>query len=709
MGIRSLGLRTLGLRASDAVEIMDDPDCDPDRLTNTYANFKYVNAVVSGWRGMYRREIRPTLSSTQERTLLDIGSGGGDMARALARWAARDGLRLRVTAIDPDVRAHAYATGLPPLPGLTFRRALSSALVAEGLVFDFVVSNHVLHHLTGEQLGGLLADSKRLVGGGGARARVGAGAGARVGVGVGAGAGIGRVLHADIERSRFAYLGFGLGTWPLFRRSFIRDDGLTSIRRSFTAAELRAVVPPGWRVTREHPSRLVLRWPAPAATVPIPVESDRRDGHSRPERALSEESGPGSGRPVRDVIVVGGGPVGILLAGLLAVRGLDVEVLEKRAEPSLRSRAIGIHPPSLRALQQLGVADAVIDRAVRIRGGLVRSGGRTLGRLVFADTADRHDRVISLPQYETEAVLRARFEELAPGRFRGGVTVAGVRDRGDRVEVYTDAPAAPGGSGETAGAGSGSGAGGAGEPTEAAGAGGPREPGETLEARYVVAADGARSLLRDLVGIRCTARTGGETYLMSDFPDAGEHPGEAILFFEQGGVVESFPLPGGRRRWVAMTPTLLTDATSADLAAMVASRTRVHLPATSAAASSFSVQQRLARRMVAGRVVLVGDAAHQISPIGGQGMNLGWLDALQLAPALERALRDPVSGPGVLADFDRRRRRSARMAARQAGFNMAMGSPAQGLRLRARNGFVRALAVPPASAVLARAFTMRWL
>ncbi|MEB0004859.1 methyltransferase, partial [Cryobacterium sp. RTC2.1] len=97
-------------RASDAVELMDDPGCDPEVLSRTYDYFQYVNAAVSGWRGVYRREIRPLLSTSRESTLLDIGSGGGDVARALARWAAQDGLLLTVTAIDPDARAHRFAT-----------------------------------------------------------------------------------------------------------------------------------------------------------------------------------------------------------------------------------------------------------------------------------------------------------------------------------------------------------------------------------------------------------------------------------------------------------------------------------------------------------------------------------------------------------------------------------------------------------------------
>ncbi|WP_104180974.1 class I SAM-dependent methyltransferase [Arthrobacter sp. B0490] len=228
----------LAARDPDAVEEMDRPDCDPRTLDRTYAQFGLVNAVVSGWRRTYTMLLRPAFSPDRTNTLLDIGSGGGDVPRALARWAQLDGLTLEVTAIDPDERAHAYATSRPALPGLTFRRALSSELVAQGAVFDAVVSNHVLHHLDGSEFAGLLDDSEQLT--------------RRVAV------------HSDIARHPVGYALFSAGTLPL-PGSYIRRDGLTSIRRSYTPDELRAAIAGrrSWRVRTAAPfiNQLVLDGP----------------------------------------------------------------------------------------------------------------------------------------------------------------------------------------------------------------------------------------------------------------------------------------------------------------------------------------------------------------------------------------------------------------------------------------------------------------
>lgn len=244
-------------REPDAVEEMDRPDCDPVKLDRTYAQFGLVNAVVSGWRRTYTTLIRPVLSTGRTNTLLDIGSGGGDLARALTRWAALDKLPLEVTGIDPDERAHAYAASLPPLPGLSFRRALSSELVAEGAVFDVVISNHVLHHLTQAEFSGLLGDSVVL-----ARSIA---------------------VHSDIARHRLAYALFSVGTLPL-PGSFIRQDGLTSIRRSYTPDELRRSITghPGWEVRTAAPfiNLLVLE----QSVEPSSVRSAEASGDSPPER-----------------------------------------------------------------------------------------------------------------------------------------------------------------------------------------------------------------------------------------------------------------------------------------------------------------------------------------------------------------------------------------------------------------------------------------
>jgi 2-polyprenyl-3-methyl-5-hydroxy-6-metoxy-1,4-benzoquinol methylase len=222
----------LARRATELVELMDDPGCDPVLLDATYARFATVNRLVSGWRGLYRSHIRPRLDPSRTTTILDIGFGGGDVPSAIASWARADGLPVRVTAIDPDERSVAFARRRYADGPVDFRSAHSSDLVAQGDQVDIVLSNHVLHHLDPAQLAGLLSDSASI---------------AR-----------GLVLHSDLERDRLAYAAYGLVTLPGRRRSFLHVDGLRSIRRSYRQPELQEVVPDGWLVERRFPMRLLL-------------------------------------------------------------------------------------------------------------------------------------------------------------------------------------------------------------------------------------------------------------------------------------------------------------------------------------------------------------------------------------------------------------------------------------------------------------------
>ena len=225
---------SLDVRDAELVELMDDPECDAGRLEATLRRFGTINRLVSGWGTVYRTHLRPHLAALgRPARVLDIGSGGGDLVVRLAAAARRDGLDVTWTGIDPDPRAHAVATARGPIPGVAFREADAATLAAAGERFDAVLSNHVLHHL-GSALPAFAEESLVLS--------------------------CGIVLHGDIERSRLAYLLYAAGITPFAPGTFLRTDGLRSIRRSYTRAELAAALgdsPESWSVVTPAPFRLL--------------------------------------------------------------------------------------------------------------------------------------------------------------------------------------------------------------------------------------------------------------------------------------------------------------------------------------------------------------------------------------------------------------------------------------------------------------------
>jgi 2-polyprenyl-6-methoxyphenol hydroxylase-like FAD-dependent oxidoreductase len=386
---------------------------------------------------------------------------------------------------------------------------------------------------------------------------------------------------------------------------------------------------------------------------------------------------------VTDVVIVGGGPVGLFMAALLLQQGLRVAVLEQRTAPEAHSRAIGIHPPALDALGRIGVDQELVRRGIPIRRGLALSGGRALAEMSFARVSERFPFVLSLPQGRTEAVLEQRLRELDPAALHRGVRVTGLRDDGRQVEVQACDGGRP----------------------------------VSFAAPLLIAADGVRSAARAALGVPLRHRNYPDRYLMGDFADGTGFGADAALFLAGDGIVESFPLPGKLRRWVvrlgpdaprAGAPDAgpVNSADAGWLAREVRRRTGIDVDAGSnSMLSGFGVRSRLARRMAAGRGILIGDAAHEISPIGGQGMSLGWLDALALAPLVPTLLANGRTG---LAAFERDRLRQAARAARQAEINMALGRPLGAGPLAARNGAIAAAAAVPAlNQLLARRFTMQ--
>ena len=226
---------SLAVRDDRLAELMDDPACDPDLLRATLRRFGTVNRLISGWGAVYRSQLRPHLAALgRPARVLDIGSGGGDLVERLAAAARRDGLEVTWTGIDPDPRAHEVATARGPIAGASFRRADAATLAREGETYDAVLSNHVLHHL-GDALPDFAEQSLELS--------------------------RGIVLHSDIARSRLAYGLYAVGITPFAPGTFLRTDGLRSIRRSYTRAELVDELeesrPGAWSVRMPVPFRIV--------------------------------------------------------------------------------------------------------------------------------------------------------------------------------------------------------------------------------------------------------------------------------------------------------------------------------------------------------------------------------------------------------------------------------------------------------------------
>lgn len=224
----------LSQRDDQSQERMDDPYCNIAELRNTYHQFARVNKWVSQWRYIYRQHIRPHLDHNYQYSLLDIGFGGGDIPIKLAGWAIDDGFDLKITAIDPDPRAMDFVSTLEYPPNINFLQCELSQLNPRNEQFDFVISNHLIHHLTPEQLLSTLDFAQKL---------------SKI-----------SVLFNDLRRSDVAYLLFNIFSRPIFRSSFITEDGLTSIQRSYTQQELDTLTPKGWETNTLFPFRLLLTY-----------------------------------------------------------------------------------------------------------------------------------------------------------------------------------------------------------------------------------------------------------------------------------------------------------------------------------------------------------------------------------------------------------------------------------------------------------------
>lgn len=404
--------------------------------------------------------------------------------------------------------------------------------------------------------------------------------------------------------------------------------------------------------------------------VPFWIPAFRKRSPTAPESAKAQDA---------DVIIIGAGPIGLLLAALLARRGLRIFIAEQRSRPPQESMAIGITPPSLQTLATLGLDRAFIEEGIPITRATVYENRRRVGGVDFSRLPSAHRCILSLPQSRTIALLRRHLLSCPNVTLLDGMRFTASEPAGNGIRIRL-------------------------QDVESS-------AHSELTAAYLVGCDGHRSAVRNRAGIAFRGRYYRSLFFMADFADRTGWGDEARLYFGPAGSVEAFPLAGGRRRWIVQMPRAAkpeTGSTAAMVARQAAQRTGIDLADCPAAfESSFRPQRRLAATYRRGRILLCGDAAHVMSPIGGQGMNTGFADALHLDRAIAEALEHPERADREFACYTRLRRQAFSAAAARAARGMWLGTRRGPLFSLLRRFIIgRILLRPTIRERLARCFAM---
>lgn len=375
-------------------------------------------------------------------------------------------------------------------------------------------------------------------------------------------------------------------------------------------------------------------------------------------------------QPDIPVVIIGGGPIGLFLAISLIKKGIKCLVLEKRKDPVPDSRSLGIHPVSLELFDKVNITETFLEEGLKIRKGFALSSDQVLGEIVFDDCPKPHNYILACPQFTTEKILRNELNRLDQKALLTQAEFIDLKQHGDHIKIkYTDQ----------------------------------QGNNKTITTDYLVGCDGKNSLVRQRSSIHYSGKRYDDTYVMGDFEDNTDFGTDAAVYLLPEGLIESFPLPNGMRRWVVKTNEYIEKPDSQIIENLVKKRIDHDLKGiNSVMISSFGVQHFIAETFVKNRVILAGDAAHIVSPVGGQGMNLGWLDTWKISEAL--------SGKNIglgLYKYSEKQRKITRKVAKRAELNMMLGRKTR-IPL-CRNLIVRTLLKDPLSKKVAQLFTMRGL
>ena len=299
------------------------------------------------------------------------------------------------------------------------------------------------------------------------------------------------------------------------------------------------------------------------------------------------------------VVIAGGGPTGLMLAGELALAGVEVAIAERRPDQMLAGlRAGGLHARTIEMLDQRGIADRFLEQ-----GQLGPALGFHMIRLDISDFPTRHNYLLALRQNHIERILAEWVSELKVPIYRGH-EVAGFTQNNSRVDIELS-------------------------------------NGHRLQAKYLVGCDGGRSTIRKVAGIEFAGWDPTMSWMIAEV-EMSEEPAwgfrsNAFGIHALGRIEE-----GGRVGVVLTEPRLKTSGEptlrdlSEALVAVYGTDYGVHSPTW---LSRFTDMTRQAATYRDRRVLLAGDAAHIHPPMGGQGLNIGVQDAVNLGWKLAQVVK----------------------------------------------------------------------
>lgn len=330
-----------------------------------------------------------------------------------------------------------------------------------------------------------------------------------------------------------------------------------------------------------------------------------------------------------DVLIVGAGPTGLMLANQLVRHGVRTTIIDRHAGPAIESRALGVQARTLEIYSHLGIADQAVALGTRATGASIWSGGRRRARVRLSDTGQRvspYPYLLILGQDDNERLLGEALNKLGL-TVRWSTELASLTQEPGHVTATIR-----------------------------------NADGSTsdLTASWVAGCDGVRSTVRSACGIPFEGAPYEQVFFVADTEMAGPMvPGQLNVYLWRGGFHLFFPMRGDDHwRIAGILPAQLRDRNDLTFESVIPSvREQAGAAVTFRRCGWFStyrIHHRRAARFRADRCFVLGDAAHTHSPVGAQGMNTGLQDAYNLGWKLALVVKGRAA-PGLLDSYEAER------------------------------------------------------